>query len=186
MRRREFMTLLGCAAATWPHAARSQQSTANMPIVTFISGRRADASATLAAEFRKGLSQTGVTEDKDVVIEYHWLDGHYEDIPAILNEAIRRHVAVIATPGNTPGTLAAKAATSTIPIVFGVGADPVKLGLVANLASKMRLLALVWTCCFSKQAHLLKSMPRFPQSLMHGQTPSSLRQTPFSRAEARN
>ena len=134
MRRRDFITLVGGAAAAWPLGVRAQQSTANVPIVTFISGRRADASAALAAEFRKGLSQTGVTEGKDVVIEYHWLDGHYEDIPAILNEAVRRHVAVIATPGNTPGTLAAKAATSTIPIVFGVGADPVKLGLVANLA----------------------------------------------------
>jgi putative tryptophan/tyrosine transport system substrate-binding protein len=134
MRRRDFIKAIAVVATTWPLAARAQQPTANVPIVTFISGRRADTSAALAAEFRKGLSQTGVTEDKDVVVEYHWLDGHYEDIPAILDEAVRRHVAVIATPGNTPGTLAAKAATSTIPIVFGVGADPVKLGLVASLA----------------------------------------------------
>ena len=134
MRRRDFIKALAVVATTWPLAARAQQPTANVPIVTFISGRRADTSAALAAEFRKGLGQTGVTEDKDVVIEYHWLDGHYEDIPAILDQAVRRHVAVIATPGNTPGTLAAKAATSTIPIVFGVGADPVKLGLVASLA----------------------------------------------------
>ena len=134
MRRREFITLFGCTAAAWPLAARAQQSVANVPIVTFINARRADNGAGVAAEFRKGLSQTGLTEGKDVIVEYHWLDGHYENMPAILNDAIRRHVAVIATPGNTPGSLAAKAATSTIPIVFGVSDDPVALGLVTNLA----------------------------------------------------
>ena len=134
MRRREFIGLVGGVAVTWPLVARAQQPAASVPVVTLINARRADASAALAAEFRKGLSQTGVTEDKDVVIEYHWLDGHYEELTAIIRDAVRRHVAVIATPGNTPGTLAAKAATSTIPIVFGVGADPVKLGLVASLA----------------------------------------------------
>jgi putative ABC transport system substrate-binding protein len=133
MRRREFITVVGTAIG-WPLVARAQSPAANVPIVTFINGRRADAGATLAAEFRKGLSQTGLTDGKDVVVEYHWLDGHYEDIPAILNDAVRRHVAVIATPANSPGTLAAKAATSTIPIVFGVGEDPVALGLVASLA----------------------------------------------------
>src|SRR5215831_17239697 len=85
-------------------------------------------------DFRKGLSQAGLTEGKDLLVEYHWLGGRYEDIPAILSDAIRRRVAVIATPANSPGTLAAKAATSTIPIVFGVGEDPVALGLVASLA----------------------------------------------------
>ena len=134
MRRREFITVLGSSAAAWPFTARAQQPAANVPVVTFINGRRADAGATVGAEFRKGLSQTGFTEGQDVLVEYHWLDGHYEDIPAILNEAIRRHVAVIATPANSPATLAAKAATSTIPIVFGVGEDPVALGLVASLA----------------------------------------------------
>jgi putative tryptophan/tyrosine transport system substrate-binding protein len=134
VRRRELITLIGGAAATWPFAARAQQGAANVPIVTFINARRADAGAPMAAEFRKGLSQTGLTEGKDVVVEFHWLDGHYENIPVILHDAIGRHVAVIATPGNTPGTLAAKAATSTIPIVFGVSEDPVALGLVASLA----------------------------------------------------
>ena len=80
------------------------------------------------------LSQTGFTEGKDVVVEYHWLDGRYEDLAAILDDAVGRHVAVIATPANTPGSLAAKAATSTIPVVFGVSDDPVALGLVASLA----------------------------------------------------
>jgi ABC-type uncharacterized transport system substrate-binding protein len=133
MRRRHFIALFGGVAA-WPLAARAQQAAANTPVVTLINGRRADAGTALAGEFRKGLSQTGLTEGKDVVVEYHWLDGQYKEIPAILSDAIRRHVAVIATPGNSPGMFAAKAATSTIPIVFGVGEDPVALGLVASLA----------------------------------------------------
>ena len=134
MRRRQFIGLVGGAAATWPLVARAQQSATNTPIITLINGRRTDAGAALAVEFRKGLSQTGFTEGKDVVVEYHWLDGRYEDLAAILDDAIARHVAVIATPANTPATLSAKAATSIIPIVFGVGEDPVALGLVASLA----------------------------------------------------
>jgi putative tryptophan/tyrosine transport system substrate-binding protein len=136
MRRREFIAALGGAAASsfLPLATRAQQGAAKLPIVTFISARGADDGAAVGVEFRKGLSQAGLTEGKDVVVEYHWLSGHYENIPAILDDAIRRQVAVIATPANSPGTLAAKAATSTIPIVFGVGEDPVALGLVASLA----------------------------------------------------
>jgi putative ABC transport system substrate-binding protein len=134
MRRREFLALTGSAVAAWPLAARARQSAANMPVVTLINARKADAATALAAEFRKGLGQAGLTEGKDVVVEYHWLDGRYEEIAAILNDAISRHVAVIATPANTPGSLAAKAATSTIPVVFGVSEDPVALGLVASLA----------------------------------------------------
>jgi putative ABC transport system substrate-binding protein len=133
MRRREFIAVVGAAVA-WPLAARAQQPAASVPVVTFINGRRGDASASVAAEFRKGLGQAGLTEGKDVAVEYHWLDGHYEGIPAILDDAVRRHVAVIATPASTPATLAAKAATSTIPIVFGASEDPVALGLVASLA----------------------------------------------------
>ena len=108
MRRRQFITLLGGVAA-WPLAARAQP-VANAPVVTVINARKADVAEALASEFRKGLSQTGLTEGRDVIVEYHWLDGHYENLAAILNEAISRHVAVIATPANTPGSLAAKAA----------------------------------------------------------------------------
>ncbi|HEX4410305.1 MAG TPA: ABC transporter substrate-binding protein [Xanthobacteraceae bacterium] len=135
MRRREFITLFGGAtvAQAWPLNADAQP-TASVPVVTLINARKADVAAPLAAEFRKGLGQTGLTQDKDVVVEYHWLDGHYEDIAAILDDAIGRHVAVIATPANTPGSVAAKAATSVIPVVFGVSEDPVSLGLVASLA----------------------------------------------------
>lgn len=134
MRRREFLALTGSAVAAWPLPAWAQQSAANMPVVTLINARKADAAKAHASEFRKGLSQTGLTEGKDVIVEYHWLDGHYENLSEILNDAISRHVAVIATPANTPGSLAAKAATSTIPVVFGVSEDPVGLGLVASLA----------------------------------------------------
>jgi hypothetical protein len=102
MRRRDFIALLAGTAATWPLATRAQQSAANIPVVTLINARKADVAEALAAEFRKGLSQTGLTEGRDVIIEYHWLDGHYENLAAILNDAISRHVAVIATPANTP------------------------------------------------------------------------------------
>jgi putative ABC transport system substrate-binding protein len=134
MRRRQFIGLFGSFAVTWPLAARAQQPAGSMPVVTLVNARRADAAIALIAEFRKGLSQTGLTEGKDVAVEYHWLDGHYEDLPAIIGDAVRRHVAVIAAPASTPGSLAAKAATSAIPVVFGVGEDPVALGLVASLA----------------------------------------------------
>jgi putative tryptophan/tyrosine transport system substrate-binding protein len=134
VKRRDFIALLGSAATIWPLAVRAQQPVANMPVVTLVNARTADAAIAFVAEFRKGLSQTGLTEGRDLAVEYHWLDGHYEELPAIISDAVRRHVAVIATPASTPGSLAAKAATSAIPIVFGVGGDPVALGLVASLA----------------------------------------------------
>jgi putative tryptophan/tyrosine transport system substrate-binding protein len=131
MRRREFVTLIG-AMATGPLAARAQQQA--MPVVTLINGRSAAAGPGFAAEFRKGISQTGFVEGKNVAVEYHWLDGHYQDLPAIITDAVQRNVAVIATPGSTPASLAAKAGTATIPVLFGVAEDPVKLGLVLSLA----------------------------------------------------
>jgi putative ABC transport system substrate-binding protein len=132
MRRRAFIELLGGAVLARPFALRAQSPA--LPVVTLINARSADGSAALAAEFAKGLSQTGFADGKDVVVEYHWLDGHYEALSTIIDDAIRRRVAVIATPGNSPGALATKAATETIPIVFGVSEDPVALGLVKSLA----------------------------------------------------
>jgi putative ABC transport system substrate-binding protein len=130
MRRREFIAGLG-GAVTWPMAAQAQQ--AALPVVGFVTGGSADAFADRARAFRKGLSETGYIEDQNLTVEYHWLEGQYDRLPALMADLVRRRVSVIATPDNVV-TLAAKAATATIPIVFSVAEDPVKLGLVASLA----------------------------------------------------
>lgn len=131
MRRREFVQLLGAAAA-WPLGAGAQQST--IPSVGYLRSDTAEASPKLHAEFLKGLSETGYVDGQNVTIEYRWAGGHYDRLPELAADLVRRRVAVIVTPGNTPAAIAAKKATDTIPIVFSFGADPVKIGLVASLS----------------------------------------------------
>jgi putative ABC transport system substrate-binding protein len=130
MKRRGFIALVGGAVA-WPMVARAQQAT--MPVVALIHGGVAAAFVSNVAAFRKGLGETGYAGGQNVTVEYYWLEGHYERLPALLDDLARRRVAVIATPGSNAAALAAKSAIATIPIVVGVAEDPVAMGLVASL-----------------------------------------------------
>ena len=119
MRRREFIAGL-CGAAAWPLAARAQPA---VPVVGLVNGGSADASSGYAAAFRKGLGETGYVDGQNVTVEYHWLEDQFDRLPSLMADLVRRRVAVIATPLSTAASLAAKAVTATVPIVFGVAED---------------------------------------------------------------
>jgi putative tryptophan/tyrosine transport system substrate-binding protein len=132
MRRREFIRLFGSTAVAWPLIARAQQSA--MPVIGFLNSVSAQPFASYVAGFRAGLKETGYIDGHNIAIEFRWAEGHYEQLPGMAADLVRRKVAVLVSTGGAPSVVAAKAATSTIPIVFTIGVDPVQLGLVTSLS----------------------------------------------------
>jgi putative ABC transport system substrate-binding protein len=159
MKRRDFIALLGGAAAAWPLGARAQQQA--LPVIGYLSARTPGDSIEVLADFRRGLAETGFIEGQNVAIEYRWLEGHYDRLQEMIADLVRRRVAVIALPNTTGSALAAKSATETIPIVFNVGSDPVVMGLVASLShpgKNVTGVAMLQTAVTAKRIELLHEL----------------------------
>jgi putative tryptophan/tyrosine transport system substrate-binding protein len=131
MRRREFFAILGGAAVVWPVGSRAQQK--GVPLIGFLNTQSAGSFSHLVAGFQQGLREAGFLEDQNIRIEYRWAEGRYEQLPAFANDLVRLGIAVLVATGGEPAALAAKGSTQTIPIVFLIGGDPVKMGLVASV-----------------------------------------------------
>jgi putative tryptophan/tyrosine transport system substrate-binding protein len=158
MQRREFITLVGGAAVTWPAPARTQQA---MPLIGFLSSRSPGESAGVVAAFRQGLNETGFVEGQNLTIAFRWAEGHYDRLPALAAELVGLRVAVLYAAGGPPAGLAAKAATSVIPVVFSAASDPVGLGLVASLnrpGGNVTGMSLFASDLWAKNVELLKEL----------------------------
>jgi putative ABC transport system substrate-binding protein len=177
MRRREFISLLGGAAAAWPFVANAQSPPT--PVIGYLSVRSPEDTANLLAAFRSGLAQSGFVEGQNTAIEYRWARGQYDQLPAMAAELVGRPVSLLATTGGEPAAFAASAATSIIPIVFTIGGDPVKEGLVASFSrpgGNATGITLLTSLLESKRFSLLRELvppastiavlynPKFPQS----------------------